>query len=80
MASTASTPKTKMVATYLPGKGIPGVTRKISKKDAKSSMEVELENDLEWSRSNNHRVDVTGLPEPLMEALKKDKDFKISEE
>lgn len=80
MASAAAQPKTKTVATYLPGQGIPGVSRVISKKDAKTSLEVDLEDDLKWSKSNNHRVDVTNVPEVLLERLKKDKDFKVSEE
>jgi hypothetical protein len=72
--------KEKKVATYLPGKGIPGVTREISKKDAKSTLEVDLDEDLKWSRENNHRVDVTNIPEPLFKLLADDPDFKISSE
>lgn len=70
----------KTIATYKPGLGIPGVRREISKKDAKSALSVDLEEDLVWERSNNHRVDVSNVPSAFLEMLKKDKDFKISSE
>lgn len=77
--SSTSSAKEKTVATYLPGKGIKNIRRVISAKDAKQ-MEVTLENDLVWEAANGHRVDVSNVPEPLVEVLKRDKDFKISNE
>lgn len=77
-APTASA-KEKKVATYLPGNGLKNIRRIISKKDAKR-MEVDLENDLVWDASNQHRVDVSAVPEPLLAVLSRDKDFKISTE
>ena len=75
---TSKGPKT--IATYLPGSGSPHIVRKITKKDAKDGLLVDLDGDLVWDHTTMHRVDVTGLSEGLLEYLKADPDFRVREE
>jgi len=70
----------RLIATYLPGGGHPGFVRSISKKEAKDGLVTEIDEDLEWNAANNHRVDVTGLPEAFLDYLQKDPSFKVAEE
>lgn len=70
----------RTIATYLPGGGTPGIVRKITKKDAKDGLLVDLEDDVVWDHTTNHRADVTGLPEGLIEYLKSDPKFRVREE
>ena len=78
--SAESTAQTRLVATYLPGGGHPGFIREITKRQAKDGLVVDIDEDLEWNAANNHRVDVTGLPEVFLDYLEKDPAFKVAEE
>jgi hypothetical protein len=79
-AEETSAQGTRLIATYLPGGGHPGFVREITKKQARDGLVVEIDEDLEWNAANNHRVDVTGLPDEFIDYLKKDPAFRVREE
>ena len=76
----------RTIATWKPGKGNPFLRREVTKAQAKSALLVELEEDLVWGPETNWRVDVSNVPEALLDSLKSEanaegkKDFSFSEE
>lgn len=79
-SGSSNTAKTVTTAVFKQGKGIPGIRRVITKKDAKAAWGVDLDNDLVWDRTNGHTVDVSALPEEAKAYLKNDKSFTVREE
>lgn len=64
----------RTIATWKPGKGNDHLAREVTVKQAKDALEVELDGDLLWRKENNYRVDVSGVPEALLDSLKAETD------
>lgn len=77
--ATAQTTSGKKIATWTGSVG-PNHRREITKKQAKTSLSVDLGDDLVWEAKNNFRVDVTNQPKAFVEYLAGRKDFKVSDE
>lgn len=77
--SASETPEKRLVATYTPGKGLPGLRRVITKEQF-ADLAIDVKEDFVWEARNGHRLDVTGAPEALLAVLDNDKDIQVSEE
>lgn len=86
MAKTESdTPKgPKTIAEWVGDNTAPRIdgrtARVLTKKEAENGLIMDLTRDLRWGPETAYRADVTGEPEAFHEWLKKQPEFKVTEE
>jgi hypothetical protein len=75
---------TKLIAEWVGSDNSPRVeghsARKLSRKDVKDGLVMDITKDLNWGPETNYRVDVTDQPEPFLNWLREQKEFKVTEE
>jgi hypothetical protein len=79
---------TKVIAEWVGSESSPrlqgrlqsGTARELTRKQVKDGLVMDITKDLRWDHTTNFRVDVTDQPQPFIEWLDKQSEFKVTEE